>query len=482
MTRAELAEECRRFAAFARQPEREFAGLSGFFEPGRARVAARAPGRLDVMGGIADYSGSLVLELPIREAAQVAVAEHSERVVRVASVNRAERSVRTASLDLDLLLGESASSFAGAAALFRQKPDQHWAAYLIGALWLLVRERAVRPARGYRILLASDVPEGKGVSSSAAVEVATLQALAALSGLELEPAELARLGQTLENQLVGAPCGIMDQMTAACGEAGRLLELLCQPARVLGLRSIPAGVELYGIDSGVRHAVIGADYGQVRCAAFMGYRMIAARMGLPCTETAPGQLRIDDPIWGGYLANVGPAQFEADFQALLPERLRGREFLESYSGTTDPVTRVDPDCDYPVRAATAHPIFEHVRTAAFSELLGQGEEAHRLEQLGALMYESHASYSACGLGSAATDEIVRLVRESGPDSGLYGAKITGGGSGGTVAVLARAGSEPSVREIAASYARSTGRRPYVFSGSSPGAGALGVRTIDEGNR
>jgi galactokinase len=85
--------------------------------------------------------------------------------------------------------------------------------------------------------------------------------------------------------------------------------------------------------------------------------------------------------------------------------------------------------------------------------------------------------SACGLGSAATDELVRLVRESGSNSGLYGAKITGGGSGGTVAVLARASSQQGVQEIAARYARNTGRRPYVFSGSSPGATALGVRYI-----
>jgi L-arabinokinase len=279
---------------------------------------------------------------------------------------------------------------------------------------------------------------------------------------------------------VGAPCGIMDQMTSACGEAGRLLELLCQPASVLGMRSIPAGVELYGIDSGVRHAVTGADYGQVRCAAFMGYRIIAARMGFPCIEEAPGQVRIHDPIWGGYLANVGPEQFVADFQAALPERMRGREFIERFVGTTDPVTRVDPNSDYPVRAASAHPVFEHLRTRTFTELLGQELDERRLERLGALMYESHASYSACGLGSAATDEIVRLVREAGSDSGLYGAKITGGGSGGTVAVLARTGSARGVREIALRYARSSGKQPYVFSGSSPGACARGVRSIDAG--
>jgi galactokinase len=480
LTRAlSLAEECSAFEAFARHPEREFTELSGFFEQGRPRVAARAPGRLDVMGGIADYSGALVLEMPIREAAHVAVAEHSERVVRVASVNRAQHSLRMASVDLDRLLGDSASSYEAVAALFRENPTESWAAYVSGALWLLVRERGLRPAAGYRILVASDVPEGKGVSSSAAIEVSTMRALAALSGIELGPAELATLCQTLENRVVGAPCGIMDQMTAACGEAGRLLELLCQPAEVLGLRDIPSGVGLFGIDSGVRHAVTGADYGDVRCAAFMGYRMIAAQMGFGCNEDTTGQLSVDDPLWGGYLANIGPARFAAEFRANLPEQLSGREFLELYWGTTDRVTRVDPNREYPVRAATEHPVYEHFRTCAFSELIGHELHERRLLQLGELMYESHASYSACGLGCAATDELVRLVRRAGPDAGVYGAKITGGGSGGTVAVLGRTSSAARVREIAAEYARSTGLMPHVFAGSSPGAAALGVRYIDE---
>ena len=87
------------------------------------------------------------------------------------------------------------------------------------------------------------------------------------------------------------------------------------------------------------------------------------------------------------------------------------------------------------------------------------------------MYESHASYSACGLGSAGTDRLVALVKEAGQGSGLYGAKITGGGSGGTVAVLGRRGAD--VRAVASAYARETGQPPRIFSGSSPGAAAFG---------
>jgi len=90
------------------------------------------------------------------------------------------------------------------------------------------------------------------------------------------------------------------------------------------------------------------------------------------------------------------------------------------------------------------------------------------------MYQSHASYSACGLGSSGTDALVGLVREAGPAAGLYGAKITGGGSGGVVAVLARAGSRSAVEGIVRDYERLTGRATMVLGGSSDGAARFGV--------
>ena len=85
------------------------------------------------------------------------------------------------------------------------------------------------------------------------------------------------------------------------------------------------------------------------------------------------------------------------------------------------------------------------------------------------MFASHASYSACGLGSDGTDLLVDLVRQAGSAAGLFGAKITGGGSGGTVAILGRADAADAVHEVARRYHEQTGRKPYVFSGSSRGA-------------
>lgn len=93
------------------------------------------------------------------------------------------------------------------------------------------------------------------------------------------------------------------------------------------------------------------------------------------------------------------------------------------------------------------------------------------------MYAAHDSYTACGLGSAATDLLVNLVREATPSSGLYGAKITGGGSGGTVAILGRSGAEGAVATIARRYTEITGRDSYVFRGSSPGAYSTPVEEL-----
>jgi L-arabinokinase len=228
------------------------------------------------------------------------------------------------------------------------------------------------------------------------------------------------------------------------------------------------------LDSGIRHAVSGADYGSVRAGAFMGYRIIAELAGLKAHETTTdGLVTVDDPTWNGYLANISPSEFEQSFGKQLPESIVGAEFLSRYRGTTDPVTQIDPSRSYPARAATSHAVFEHHRVRLFSELIAGAADERRLEVLGKLMYQSHESYSACGLGSGGTDRLVDLVREAGPRRGLYGAKITGGGSGGTVAVLGTREAGKSVDDVAAEYQRETAFKPLVFSGSSPGSAVFG---------
>jgi galactokinase len=435
----------------------------------------RAPGRLDVMGGIADYSGSLVLQLPIRQAALAAVQLNHLQKLEIVSLGNSENG--RGSTSFSMLLNDLAPEgrqldYDAAHEYFRRNSGYQWAAYIAGTLLVLIHEYGTR-CGGIRILLDSHVPDGKGVSSSAAIEVATMQAICAAFDIKLEPRTLALLCQTVENRVVGAPCGIMDQMTAASGEQDRLLRLLCQPADVQGTVEVPHEIAFWGIDSGVRHSVSGSDYTSVRVGAFMGYRIIADLAGLPVRANAnTAQAEICDARWNGYLANLTPAEFE-QFRQQIPERMRGEEFLARFHGTTDPVTQVYPQRTYTTRQPTAHPVYENFRVRRFAELLLERPGETQFEQLGELMYESHASYSACGLGSEGTELLVDLVRARGPKNGLYGAKITGGGSGGTVAILGRREAGRAVNEIASAYAMKTGRNPIVFGHSSPGAAGFG---------
>jgi L-arabinokinase len=426
------------------------------FEPGMPIGIARAPGRLDVMGGIADYSGSLMLERPIAEGTCAAVQRVDRPVVEVTSIGRPPLTLALSSL----APGGEPVAYEVARQRFAS-PDQHWAAYVVGVILVLARERGLPlTSRGMRVVISSCVPEGKGVSSSAALETSVLQAVASAFNLTIEPRDLALLCQQAENLVAGAPCGVMDQMTCVFGEPDALMALLCQPAELQPPVPLAGDLAVWGIDSGERHAVSGSDYGSVRAAAFMGLRILADYLRVP----------------GGYLANLDPPEFDR-VASQLPAELSGEAFLARYDGTSDTATTVSPGRRYKVRAATAHPVYERPRAETFRRLLLESRGDVPGVQLGTLMYESHASYGRCGLGSPGTDRLVELVKSVGPEAGVYGARITGGGSGGTVAVVGRPDASPAIAGIADQYARETGHRPYVFAGSSAGVAAVGAQVV-----
>ena len=379
---------------------------------------------------------------------------------------------------LDALLTGDLRAPDALAAWFAERPDDRWAAYIVGSVYRCLTLAGIEtPAHGIRLLILSDVPEGKGVSSSAALEVSTMAATAACFDVPLNATELATAAQWAENHIAGAPCGIMDQMTSALGRRDRLLRLACQPATVDGHVAVPPGYRFYGIDSGIRHAVTGADYGTVRTAAFMGYRMIAELAGLRASRVG-SVVHVDDDRWHGYLANITPTELEANFAHHLPDRMLGAEFIDRFGGITDSVTRVERERWYPVRAATSHPVYEHDRVTRFADLLERvATDVDAPLQLGSLMAQSHASYSLCGLGSDGTDRLVEMVLAEGPARGLFGAKITGGGSGGTVAILGTDAARSAVHHIARAYERESGRVAFVFDGSGPGAEELGTIVI-----
>lgn len=477
----------------------------------------RAPGRLDVMGGIADYSGSLVLQMPIREACHVAVQKIHPRkqrlwkhaqarqlakgqaltpVLQIVSYG-SELSNRGPTFDMDLsdfMDGEQPISYEKARKYFAQDPSQRWAAYVAGTILVLMKELGVRFENSISMLVSSAVPEGKGVSSSAAIEVASMSAIVASHGLNLNPRELALLCQKVENHVVGAPCGVMDQMTSACGEANKLLAMVCQPAEVLGLVDIPNHIRFWGIDSGIRHSVGGTDYGSVRIGAFMGRKIIksVASTLLSQSLSINGMTPEDTDEDGvelleaeaslDYLCNLPPHRYEALYARILPECMLGETFLDKYADHNDPFTVIDNKRNYGLRAAANHPIYENFRVKAFKALLTSMASDEQLTSLGELLYQCHYSYGACGLGSDGTDRLVQLVQEmqhskisKSAEGTLHGAKITGGGAGGTVCVIGRncLKSSEQIFEIQRRYRAATGYLPIIFEGSSPGAGKFG---------
>ncbi|KAM7265408.1 hypothetical protein ACFE04_003091 [Oxalis oulophora] len=501
---------------------RERKAAAGLFNWEEEIFVARAPGRLDVMGGIADYSGSLVLQMPIKEACHVAVQRNNPSKHRLWKHTQArqqgkqqeptpvlqivsygsELSNRAPTFDMDLsdfMDGDKPMSYEKAKKFFAQDPAQKWAAYVAGTILVLMTELGVRFEDSVSILVSSAVPEGKGVSSSASVEVASMSAIAAAHGLSIAPRDLALLCQKVENHVVGAPCGVMDQMTSACGEANKLLAMVCQPAEVIGHVEIPSHIRVWGIDSGIRHSVGGADYGSVRIGAFMGRKIIKSTASAILsneitnsngnssdvleddgTELLEAEASLD------YLCNLSPHRYEARYVKMLPEIILGEEFLDKYSDHNDAVTVIDQKRMYDVKASARHPIYENFRVKAFKALLTSSSSEDQLNALGELLYQCHYSYGACGLGSDGTDRLVQLVQQmqhnkssKSNDGTLFGAKITGGGSGGTVCVIGRncLRSSEQIIEIQERYKDATGYLPFLFEGSSPGAGKFGYVKI-----
>ncbi|MQL74864.1 hypothetical protein Taro_007244, partial [Colocasia esculenta] len=499
-----------------RRQLRERIAAAGLFNWEEDIFVTRAPGRLDVMGGIADYSGSLVLQMPIREACHVAVQRNHPckhklwkhalarqnakgkgpiPVVQIVSFG-SELSNRAPTFDMDLadlMDGSQPISYEKAFHYFAQDPSQKWAAYVAGTILVLMSELGVQFSDSisilvkYQCLVSSAVPEGKGVSSSAAVEVATMSAIAAAHGLNVE------------NCIVGAPCGVMDQMTSACGEANKLLAMVCQPAEVKELVTIPSHIRFWGLDSGIRHSVGGTDYGSVRIGTFMGRTMIkSAASALLSQCLAMNNLQqadgmnsdeieedgvelLKNEVLQDYLCNLSTHRYEAVYAKMLPECMLGESFLKTYIDHDDPVTVIDPKRTYGVRSPTKHPIYENFRVKTFKALLSAATTDEQLSALGELMYQCHYSYNDCGLGSDGTDRLVKLVQEmqhrrspNGKTS-LFGAKITGGGSGGSVCVIGRncVRSSEEILEIQQRYKDATGYLPFILEGSSPGAGKFG---------
>jgi L-arabinokinase len=448
--------------------------MNDLFSQEEQIISATAPGRMDVMGGIADYSGSLLLQMPIKQKTTVSIQKRNDGVFHF-------RTQITKRKTNDFILHFSAIrdiSLIEAGNVIKSVVGGDWAVYVLGCFLVLKKEKGIQ-LTGANAFIKSNVPWGKGVSSSAALEVATMNALKRLYDLSLGKEELAVLAQMAENLVAGAPCGLMDQLSSHLGQKNKLLPLVCQPHEVSKPISIPRGINFSGIDSGIRHAVSGASYGDVRAAAFISYTIIAIHEGATVDELSYARITGD---WNkipykGFLANIPVPVFVEKYLLLLPKEISGKDFLDQFKVSIDTVTSIDENKIYKPAVCGSHPVYENERVNDFKNLLKSfKKQEHKqvaLIQMGKLMMQSHESYSAVGLGNEYTDKIVEMVRDAGAANGVYGARVSGGGNGGTVCVFSydKEGKK-TVKEIHRKYQAMTQKKLFFFSGSSNGAYVL----------
>src|SRR5512133_3866415 len=194
----------------------------GYFARGTPIFVNRTPGRLDLMGGNDDYTGGLVFETTIQEATLVAIQPRTDRKVVFLNPGAAAFGWQERiefCLD-DLLDGGCVRPLEAVRSWLQADAARAWCAYIVGDLYFLLKQFPDKVGSGFSLYLESDVPVGKGVSSSAALEVAPMKAMARMYGVDAKGVKLASWTQWVEIALTQAACGIMDQLAVILGDEG----------------------------------------------------------------------------------------------------------------------------------------------------------------------------------------------------------------------------------------------------------------------
>lgn len=365
-------------------------------------LAARAPGRVNLIGEHTDYNGGLVLPLAIDRDTLALGAPRSDRRLRVFSRELAAE----ADLDAD-----------------SPKRTGAWSDYVAGVVFAFAE--AGHRVPGLDLALASRVPGGAGLSSSAALELAVVTLVAGIVAPELAALARARLAHRAESGFVGVACGMMDQLASALGREGFALRIDCTSLAIDPI-AIPPGVALLVVDSGVRHALSGGEYNLRRreCEAALA----AARdAGLASPDAAT--LRALD---AGALPGL-----ERALDPLLFRRAR-------------------------------HVITENLRVDAVCRAFARGD----LPSAGAALHEGQRSLRDDF--EVSTPELELLCDLAARESGVHGARLTGAGFGGCTVQLVDAARLDAVRDaIVEGFARRYGRRPRAWD-VRPGRGAESI--------
>ncbi len=218
--------------------------------------------------------------------------------------------------------------------------------YVYGSLAVFVRETGWLPPTTHelRMSVTSTVPAGQGVSSSASIEVGTLRSVIALSGVQIPSLRVAHIAQAAENYVVGAPCGLMDQLASALGSPGKVLPIVCRPDAVQSLVPLPDGVTVVGWPSGVKHSVAGSPYLDARTATFMAKKMAEKLLNTKV----------------GHITELPPSLLMSVIDQI-PESITGAAFLAEFGGVDDPLSNIKADSVYATRASARFPVEENFR-------------------------------------------------------------------------------------------------------------------------
>jgi L-arabinokinase len=217
----------------------------------------------------------------------------------------------------------------------------------------------------------------------------------------------------------------------------------------------------------------GAAYEAARAAAFIGYKLICQREGIDVVPEVSEIPRWTDLRWNGYLSNLAPSEFRSKYEGWLPESLSGKEVMERIGEHVDPFTNIQLEMEYPIRAAVRYATEENLRVQMVSTLLQSDLSHSAIRLIGEILCQSHVAYTECGLGSEDCDELVSRALKA----GFAGAKMTGGGAGGVVAVLGTPDDQRAVYRVAQEYAAERNAMPHIFEGSSRGVDACGIRSL-----
>lgn len=401
-----------------------------------ARWIVAAPGRVNLIGEHVDYNDGLVLPMAIERYCVIAAGEcdeaqrpnHECRMTNVGQDPHSSFVIHHLSYDT----GPSShaatvfSSAAGEEAVVplaapqRHPAPGHWSNYVAGVV-AGCRERSLQPGP-FQAVIESNVPYGGGLSSSAALEVATATLIEAATGHMLGDVDKALLCQRAEHEFAGVPCGIMDQFASVMCRADHLMLLDCRSREIKHVPFQDPRVTMLIVDSNVKHALVGGAYGERRRQC----ESAARRLGVPS------------------LRDVSLVQLAAKQPLLDPTEFR----------------------------RARHVVGEIERTLEAAAAVEAGDWRH----VGRLMYASHDSLrDDYEVSCRELDVLVESARQLGPAAGLIGARMTGGGFGGcTVNLVETAQATAAADALARCYRAATGIEPNVIM-SRPARGAHVLR-------